>query len=299
MIRTTARCTSPSRYVNQQQGDWDMAFDEYSSSKESEPDFAEVHNRLALVFYHGDDGDNTIAEARTALSMDFQDAEAYRMLGLGHYANEEYPAALNAFQESLTRDPGNADVYYEMGMAEQETDQQTMQAVADFRKALQLNPQLWQAHSSLGSLLAQQSHFAEAIAELNTAKQLAPNEPSIRENLANAYYGKGDYDVAIAEYNELFKTNPGWRRGHDSLARAYMAKNEYESAICRTEAGGGAKSKQSGRTPRAGTIASYCPASSRKRSANCELPWSLIRTLRLRITTWAPPCCNCSSFLRR
>src|SRR5216684_3889901 len=43
--------------------------------------------------------------------MDFQDAEAYRMLGLGHYANEQYPAALNAFQESLARDPGNADVY--------------------------------------------------------------------------------------------------------------------------------------------------------------------------------------------
>ncbi len=161
--------------------------------------------------------------------MDFKDAEAYRMLGLGHYANEEYPAALNAFQESLARDPGNADVYYEMGLAEQELDSD--QAVAYFRKALQLNSQMWQAHSSLGSLLAQQSHFAEAIAELSIAKQLAPNEPSIRENLANAYYGKGDYDVAIAEYNELFKTNPGWRRGHDSLARAYMAKNEYASAI--------------------------------------------------------------------
>jgi len=133
-------------YIQQQQGDWNTAFDEYSSSKETEPDFAEVHNRLALVFYQGDDGDSAIAEARTALSMDFQDADAYRMLGLGHYANEQYPAALNAFQESLARDPGNADVYYEMGMAEQELGNDEP-AVQYFRKSLQLNPQHWQAHN--------------------------------------------------------------------------------------------------------------------------------------------------------
>ena len=86
-------------YLNQQQGHWDEAFDEYSSSKESEPDFPAVHNRLALVFYQADDGDDAIGEARTALSMDFEDAEAYRMLGLGHYSNEQYEAAMNAFKE--------------------------------------------------------------------------------------------------------------------------------------------------------------------------------------------------------
>ena len=218
------------------------------------------------------------------------------MLGLGHCANEEYPAALNAFQESLARDPGNADVYYEMGMAEQELDSD--QAVAYFRKALQLNSQMWQAHSSLGSLMARQSHFAEAIAELSIAKQLAPNEPSIRENLANAYYGKGDYDVAIAEYNELFKTNPGWRRGHDSLARAYMAKNEYASAISELRLAVAQNPSNPASTARWDNC-SCSPASSRRPSVNCESPWSLIRILRPRTTTWAPPCCNCSSFLRR
>src|SRR5207245_2591663 len=47
-------------HLKQQQGDWDGAFDEYSNSKEVEPNFPEVHNRLSLVFYRGDDGDNAI-----------------------------------------------------------------------------------------------------------------------------------------------------------------------------------------------------------------------------------------------
>src|SRR5204863_8783625 len=85
-------------YIKQQLGDWISAFDEYSTSKEAEPGFAPVHNRLVLVFYQADDSDNAIGEARTALSMDFNDPEAYRMLGLGHYANEQFEPSMNACQ---------------------------------------------------------------------------------------------------------------------------------------------------------------------------------------------------------
>src|SRR5262249_2833046 len=53
-------------YIRQQQGDWDGAFDEYSASKQAEAWFPPVHNRLALAFYQGDDGENAIGEARTA-----------------------------------------------------------------------------------------------------------------------------------------------------------------------------------------------------------------------------------------
>ena len=97
-------------YIRQRQGDWNGAFDEYSTSKESDASFSETHNRLALFFYQAEDGDSAVAEARTALSMDFDDPGAYRMLGLGHYANEQYSAALNAFEQSLARDPNNAEV---------------------------------------------------------------------------------------------------------------------------------------------------------------------------------------------
>ena len=100
-----------------------------------------------------------------------------------------------------------------------------------FARSLQLNPNLWPAHSSLGALLGKDKHFDEGIAELNKAKALAPSEPSIRENLASIYFAKGEYDTAIAEYHELFRMNPSWKHGHESLARAYMAKNEYTPAI--------------------------------------------------------------------
>ena len=201
-------------YIKQQLGDWNSAFDEYSTSKEAEPGFAPVHNRLALVFYQADDSDNAIGEARTALSMDFNDPEAYRMLGLGHYANEQFESAMNAFQESLARDPKNAEVYYEMGLVARDQGAPE-QAIGFFLKSLQLKPQVWQVHSSLGEVMGQQKRFDEALIELNTAKNMASREPSVREALANVFYGKGDYDASIAEYRELFRLDPNWRRGHD------------------------------------------------------------------------------------
>jgi tetratricopeptide (TPR) repeat protein len=103
-------------YIRQQRGDWDDAFDHYSDSRDLMPGFPDTHSRLAYVFYRSDEGDNTIAEARTALSMDPQNAEAYRYLGLGLFANSKYDAAMHAFQESLVREPGNADTYYDMGI---------------------------------------------------------------------------------------------------------------------------------------------------------------------------------------
>src|SRR4051812_20773256 len=88
-------------FVNLQQDSLNDAFDEYSNSRDLMPGFPETHSRLAYVFYRFDDGDNAIAEARTALSMDPPNGEAYRNLGLGFLSNDAYPAALHAFQQSL------------------------------------------------------------------------------------------------------------------------------------------------------------------------------------------------------
>ena len=55
------------------------------------PGLSDVHSRLAYLLYRADDADSAIAEARTALSIDPRNAEAYRFLGLGLYANASIP----------------------------------------------------------------------------------------------------------------------------------------------------------------------------------------------------------------
>ena len=88
--------------ILRQQEQWDDALDEFTESARLMPGFPETHDRLAYIFYRQDDSDSTIAEARTALSIDPKNAEAYRYLGLGLYSIGKYESALHAYEESLT-----------------------------------------------------------------------------------------------------------------------------------------------------------------------------------------------------
>jgi Flp pilus assembly protein TadD len=185
-----------------QQERWDDAFDEITLATRLMPDFPENHSGLAYIFYRLDDGPNAIAEARTALSMDPQNAEAYQFLGLGLFSNGQYGAAVHAFIESLARDAGNPDTYYDLGIT-LHADGNLPAALAAYRQAIRLNPGFWEAHSNLALIL----HEAEAnsmkrwrnIAKPNASR---PQEASVRNNLGNTYCDKGDYDAAIVGLRE-------------------------------------------------------------------------------------------------
>jgi superkiller protein 3 len=213
-----------------QQERWDEAFDEITISAKLMPDFPENHSSLAYIFYRLDDAPNAIAEARTALSMDPQNAEAYQFLGLALLAGEQYSAAVHAFNESLLRDSENPDTYYDLGISLHATGNSSA-AIAAYRHAIHLTPKFWQAHSNLALVLHEQSRLEEAIAEYREAKRLAPDEASVRNNLGNTYCDKGDFDAAILELRELYRQHPEWEQGHGCLARAYLSKKEYGSAI--------------------------------------------------------------------
>jgi tetratricopeptide (TPR) repeat protein len=208
----------------------DDAVEAFTESSRLMPSFPETHGQLAYLFYRLDDSANALAEARTALSMDPKNAEAYRYLGLALYAEGHYDAALHAYEESLQREADNADVYFDMGLTLRDQGDLRRAAIA-YRHALSLRPDFWQAHSNLGVVLHDQGKLDDSVAEYRAAKRLRPEEASIRNNLANTLCDKQDFDGAIAEFRELHRQNPEWDGGHNCLARAYMSKRDYRSAI--------------------------------------------------------------------
>jgi tetratricopeptide (TPR) repeat protein len=209
---------------------WDEAFNEFTLAAELMPDFPENHSNLAYIFYRVDDGPNAIAEARTALSMDPQNAEAYRFLGLALYSTGQYGASTHAFVESLAREAANPDTYYDLGIT-LHADGKLDNAIAAYRQAIHLQPAHWQAHANLAMILHEQSKLDEAIAEYREARRLAPQEASVRNNLGNTYCDKGDFDAAIEELRELYRQHPEWQEGHSCLAQAYLSKKDLSGAI--------------------------------------------------------------------
>jgi len=213
---------------------FDDALDEITESSRLMPGFPETHSQFAYLFYRTEDAEDALAEARTALSMDPANAEAYRYLGLALYAEGQYDAAQHAFEASLAREPAgslaNADVYFDMGITHRDQGDLRRAAIA-YRHALSLRPDFWESHSNLGVVLHDQGKLDEAIAEYRLAKRLKPEEASVRNNLGNTLCDKEDFDSAITEFKDLYRQSPGWEGGHNCLARAYMSKHDYPSAI--------------------------------------------------------------------
>jgi tetratricopeptide (TPR) repeat protein len=216
-----------------QQEQWDDAYDELTQATQLMPELPENHSAIAYLFYRLDDGPNAIAEARTALSLDPKNAEAYQFLGLGLYSSGQYAAAVHAYTEALARsahDHDSADTYYDMGIA-LHADGDRSGAIAAYQQAILLRPEFWEAHSNLGLVLHEQGGLDRAAAEYREAKRIAPAEPSIRNNLGNTYCDQGKFDEAMAELHELYRLHPEWQEGHACLASAYMAKKNFDAAV--------------------------------------------------------------------
>jgi hypothetical protein len=74
------------------------------------------------------------------------------------------------------------------------------QAIACHRTALQLNPNLLEAHSNLGNALVDQGLLDQAIKAYRSALALKPYHPEVRSNLAMCLLLQGDYPAGWREY---------------------------------------------------------------------------------------------------
>ena len=82
------------------------------------------------------------------------------------------------------------------------------EAVAEYRTAIRLKPELAAAHYNLRSALADQAKHNEAIEAYREAVRLKPDYAVARNGLGNALLGQGEVNEAIAEYHAAIRIKP-------------------------------------------------------------------------------------------
>jgi tetratricopeptide (TPR) repeat protein len=91
-------------------------------------------------------------------------------------------------------------------IAQQHGDLKT--AIAEFKRALSLNPNLIEARANLGAALAASGQLDAAIEEDDRVLELSPQNDAVRMNLAMAYYRTGNWNQARAEFEKLHAAHP-------------------------------------------------------------------------------------------
>ena len=160
-------------------------------------------------------------------------ADAYNMLSLyGHLEYDDgYPKARKYVLEAITRNPNLAEAYISLGWIQFAYEWKLKDSEKSYRKAIQLNPKIAQAHQWLGVNLNSQLQYDEAYETFKHGLELDPNHPVLLLNFSNTASELNKFDEAITALNKGFSINPNYKVLWHSLYQVFVMKGNSESDI--------------------------------------------------------------------
>ena len=177
-----------------------------------------------------------LAYLRQAVDMDPADPFAYSGLALGYtligHDNSEYlTRAKAAAQKALDLGEPLAQTYVAFGLTKLQSDWDFAGAQRDFRRAVQLNPSIGEAHRGYSWSLQVVGRWDQAFAEMKRAKEVEPLTPLFASDLGWQYFVAGQYNAAMDEARKSLELNPNFPPGFGVLGRVYWARGMFEDAI--------------------------------------------------------------------
>ncbi len=174
-----------------------------------------------------------------------QNAQAYQLYLKGRYywnkrGGDNIAASIELFKQAIAADPayalaysGLADAYSVAppytGMSSEEADALAMPAA---RKAVELDPQLPEAHGALAAALSNEFKWAEADKEFKRALQLAPNDAHLHYFYAFVYLlPMGNTDAALSELQRALALDPLSPIINANYAYTLSVAGRYEEAL--------------------------------------------------------------------
>ena len=160
-------------------------------------------------------------------------ADTYSVLpSYGGVSGEDYPRSNAAARKALGLDPTLAHPHSVLGASYMEYEWDFAAGIAEFKKALELDPNdpmalVWYAQD-----IAQVGgHAQEAMAAASRAYQLDPLSPSVAFNVGYAQVLAGFPEDAITTCSKIVQDNPSYARSHWCLLRAYWANGDHAKVV--------------------------------------------------------------------
>src|SRR6185436_10019856 len=186
-----------------------------------------------------EDVNQAIKYFQDAIKLDPQYALAYAGLAdcyvLGNILQmpprQAMPMAADAARKALAIDNQLAEAHTSLAKIKLSYEWDWAGAEAEFKQAIQLNPGYATAHQWYGVYLSEVGRHDESIRERTTAQELDPLSLSITTGLGRALFWARRYDEAIAHLQAAMPKDPNYVDTYWSLGLAYEQKRMYPEAI--------------------------------------------------------------------
>jgi len=140
------------------------------------------------------------------------------------------------FRAAIALEPDYAGAHYNLGNIWMRTPGRLNDAVSQYEEALRLEPGYVAAHNNLGHALEKlPGRLNDAIIQFKAALRLKPDDAEAHDNLGNALRAQGRTAEAIAQYKEALRLRPTDAEAHYNLGNALIAQGRTAEATAQYE----------------------------------------------------------------
>jgi tetratricopeptide (TPR) repeat protein len=164
-------------------------------------------------------------------------ADCYAVLALLEFMapKEAFPKAEQAVEKALALNPDLAEAHTSLGLVKYQYAWEWETAEQEFRRAISLNPNYAPAHHFFADYLKAMGRFDDALREIGIARELDPLSLAINTGVGHVLYLSRQYDRAIEEYRRAVELDPNFMTTHVWFGRPYLEKGMYAEAISELE----------------------------------------------------------------
>ncbi len=160
----------------------------------------------------------------------------YRNLGKAFYENPTTQVqAVDEFKRALDLAPQSAREQLNYGLALLRAGK-TMEGVAQLQKVQKAHPELPHTWFNLGIVFKKEGEFAKALPEFEQMVKLVPDEPVSHYNLGVLYRQSGRLDDAVAQFQRAIALNHTLAAPHFQLYNVYRAQGKRGDATAQLKA---------------------------------------------------------------
>lgn len=134
------------------------------------------------------------------------------------------------FRHAIAVTDGNYLAHLNLGIALSRAGQE-QGAIAEYNRALAIQPNMVEAQAALGTILHRQGHDTAALPHLQRAVQLRPDNAQVRHTLAITLEDLGRHDAAIAQLRKAVELSPRFAEAHYGLGSLLQKKGKTGEAL--------------------------------------------------------------------
>ena len=164
-------------------------------------------------------------------------AEAYTRQAFLRASDRDEPLrkARAAVDRALELDPDLAEAHTALGLVRFYFEWDWAGAESEFRRALELNPGSRAVQEEYGWFLTAMGRLDEGLAQSRRAAELDPLSTGPVHDIAISHMARGDLDLAAATFRRAIDINPNWTWGYIKLGRTLARQRKCPDALAQAE----------------------------------------------------------------